>query len=358
MHQQGSQGTLLLICQEDGNLTFTAERADCNPLPSTVRNTKKGISVTVVVLVKNQDLNASIQYAINASGVPPSQIQTTTTRYPNGTVAVAFTTSNVSTNFTTNILSAMKSFSSALSVVTVHIQFISFLTVFAQQPIWQIAVILALFFFFVLLFYCTNRYMNPNAKNLIVVTLLCSTGHVITICFFLRWLNGLISTFPKIRVYFWASVASLVLTIVLNTMTNIWVLCNAMRDREIAIHVTTHILPTTMIVLLAACNCALMGLLNSGLFGWWTLSAPVPDHIDRQFSLAGILSNIFKDLPQLLIQALVMVELQSVNDGLYALVFSGVSLAFAFGKRAYIVASSQSKRIGPELDIELPETKK
>jgi len=238
------------------------------------------------------------------------------------------------------------------TVVSISVRFSTLLSVLTRQPLWAVLLVIFVIAFAVLLFYLANRAMNPSAKNAIMITAVCSTGHIIALGLFLQWLGGLSDAFPHVRIYFWLSLGSLLLTIVLNIITNGVLFSRAMQQPNFVEHVRRHPIVTTFVLCFSSLNCALMGLLNSGLFGSWMLSAPISDDLDQQFALAGLVSNVFKDLPQLILQASVLFELQTLNDGLVVICFSSASLAFGLSKRAYIVVNRNSKK--PELDgIEL-----
>jgi hypothetical protein len=343
-----SFGSLEVGCTPSTVIAFTsAFPAGCASKPGSpdTTSTPVGVEISVTIITTNNtNLTALIEQVVNQSGVPASQINVTTQTI-NGTVVLVFTTTNTTSNFTDNVLVTFHTFDNGgnssggnITIVNVKVKYLTLLALISRQPTWLVLLILAFVFLCIVLFYFYNRHLNPEAKNFIVITTLCSVGHVITVCLFLRWLHRLLPVFPSVEKYFWISLVSLSATILLNMFTNTRLLLSAMNETAFADHVKDRQFATGLIFVLAATNCALMTLLNSGLFGMWSLSAPVSESLGRLFSVAGVVSNLAKDLPQLVIQALVMSELHALNveSNIVAITFTAASLVFALGKRTYL----------------------
>jgi hypothetical protein len=368
-HQPTTTGSLVVVCTDAGTTQFpyTAGGCDPKPLAPDVAQQTTGVQVIVVITVTNNtNLTSLIATIIKVSGVPSSVLDVTTEQQPNGTVALIFSTSDTSPNVTQNIIVAVHvvqnnstNTQNEFRVVDVKIQFQTLLLIIARQPIWVVILLIILIILAVLVFYLVNRCLNPGAKNFIVITFAFSVGQNLALIFFLYWLSGVMKSFPRVRLHFFLSLSSLLLTFMLNFFTNSWLFSRALTEPQFAAHVKAYRTTTVIVFCIATANCALMGLLSSGLFAWWSFSAPMPAYLDNTFAVAGVVTNLFKDLPQLIIQLAVMFELRSVNDGLVAVVFSAISLVFGMGKRAYLAkqsADSEKSMMRMESDIELHTT--
>jgi hypothetical protein len=148
-------------------------------------------------------------------------------------------------------------------------------------------------------------------------------------------LAGKVDELPELRTLIWVGIASLVVPFTVNVA----MLARELNSAELIVFwkfFNTHQIVVSLFVLLSGANCALFNTLAGKLLGLSTFSAPLPPLTQSRLSYRGLVSNVLEDIPQLVIQILVITTQggEFVNATvIVSVIVSASALTFGIVKR-------------------------
>jgi hypothetical protein len=229
----------------------------------------------------------------------------------------------------------------------------------------------------IMLLYLVMRFCRRGKKNMrsfgyefrLVFSVALTLFDFTTDCFFLDFLVESAKVDASLQPFVYACIASIAVPIVVNTLLLIRELrtkamvpywgrwCECSCDVQLCSLHSTHSLKShdqyatvhtavffyehqaigALVFLIATTNCSLFNVISSRLLGLGAFSAPVSAMTESRLSARGMVSNLLEDLPQLVIQIIIVSKQDELNIFvLTSIVASGITLAFGVTKRLLV----------------------
>jgi hypothetical protein len=210
--------------------------------------------------------------------------------------------------------------------------------------LWVVFAILGLV---VVLGVCFLRCCDKEHKPFVLMTAYLSTMDLITDIFFAM-------TLGPFSVFTTPAVILLVLPAVLNVLFVFWFLLKEAGQYPV-MHTWLNDRPlqVTIVALLSLGNAEVLCLLCSRIWFLDVFSAPFTDHGREQLRYVGLLTNIFEDIPQIIIQ---IMALGSRSDAgrtftLVSIIFSVVAVLFGLVQRCIVCCL----KAAPNTEVQLSD---
>lgn len=194
-----------------------------------------------------------------------------------------------------------------------------------------------------------------RGEVVLVLSVLLTLFDFSTDCLFVKFLYDTPAKTFHLSLYMYLSIASLAVPAVLN-IGFLVVTLNSSDLLEFWLYFKEKSLVCSIVLVLSCLNVSLFVLVASVLFGSKYLEAPLSGAVKSRIISGGLISNIFEDLPQLILQVLTTARLGKVNS---VVLVSIVTSCFAFllgvlKKRftALMIHVVSSARLGCNASIE------